>query len=134
MNPVVRELADEIFSDCNRVKLVEPLDVLEFHNLLSRSYLILTDSGGIQEEAPSLGKPVIVLRDTTERPEGIEAGTLKLVGTEYQNIYNAIDLLISNKEEYKRMSEAKNPYGDGFASKRIVDIISENFKEKKDVI
>ena len=123
MNPVVRETAANVFGDCDRVKLIEPLDVLDFHNFMSRSYLILTDSGGIQEEAPSLGKPVLVMRDTTERPEGIAAGTLKLVGTDEETIYNAfLDLLI-NKDSYERMSTASNPYGDGHASKRIADIL-----------
>lgn len=123
MNPVVRESANDILGDCDRVKIIEPLDVLDFHNFLSRSYLILTDSGGIQEEAPSLGKPVLVMRDTTERPEGIAAGTLKLVGTYEEVIYNNFKLLLENEEEYKKMSCASNPYGDGFASKRIADIL-----------
>ncbi|TYS17739.1 UDP-N-acetylglucosamine 2-epimerase (non-hydrolyzing) [Rossellomorea vietnamensis] len=123
MNPVVRELANEILGDNLRVRIIEPLEVLDFHNLLSRSYLILTDSGGIQEEAPSLGKPVLVMRDTTERPEGIEAGTLKLVGTDEDNIYKNFKLLLEDKKEYERMSKASNPYGDGFASKRIADIL-----------
>ena len=122
MNPVVREAANYILGDCDRVKIIEPLDVLDFHNFLSRSYLILTDSGGIQEEAPSLGKPVLVMRDTTERPEGIEAGTLKLVGTNEESIYNNFKLLLENESEYKKMSCASNPYGDGFASKRIADV------------
>jgi len=107
-------------------KIVDPLDVIDFHNFLARSYLILTDSGGIQEEAPSLGKPVLVMRDTTERPEGIVAGTLKLVGTEEQTIYNAFKLLLEDKSEYDKMSHASNPYGDGLASKRIADILQEN--------
>lgn len=123
MNPVVRESANDILGDCDRVKIIEPLDVLDFHNFLSRSYLILTDSGGIQEEAPSLGKPVLVMRDTTERPEGIEAGTLKLVGTNEESIYKNFKLLLESEEEYKKMSCASNPYGDGFASKRIADIL-----------
>lgn len=122
-NPVVRETAQEIFGSNEKIKLIEPLEVLDFHNFLNKSYLILTDSGGIQEEAPSLGKPVLVMRDTTERPEGIKAGTLKLVGTEEKNIYNNIKLLLDNKNEYDKMSKASNPYGDGFASKRIADII-----------
>lgn len=122
-NPVVRETAQEIFGSNEKIKLIEPLEVLDFHNFLNKSYLILTDSGGIQEEAPSLGKPVLVMRDTTERPEGIKAGTLKLVGTEEENIYNNIKLLLDNKNEYDKMSKASNPYGDGFASKRIADII-----------
>lgn len=128
LNPIVVQTAEEIFGDCDRVKLIKPLEVLDFHNLLNKSYLILTDSGGIQEEAPSLGKPVIVLRDTTERPEGIAAGTLKLAGTNEEVIYNLIDELLSDKEEYERMSKASNPYGDGQASKRIVDAIIEKFK------
>lgn len=123
MNPVVREAANEILGNCDRVRIIEPLEVLDFHNFLSKSYLILTDSGGIQEEAPSLGKPVLVMRDTTERPEGIAAGTLKLVGTNEDNIYNTFKLLLEDKNEYERMSQASNPYGDGFASKRIADIL-----------
>lgn len=130
LNPIVVNIAEEIFGDCDRVKLIKPLEVLDFHNLLNKSYLILTDSGGIQEEAPSLGKPVIVLRDTTERPEGIAAGTLKLAGTNEEVIYGMIDELLSNKEEYEKMSKASNPYGDGKASKRIVDEIIERFKER----
>lgn len=126
MNPVVREAANEILGDCDRVRITEPLDVLDFHNFLSRSYLILTDSGGIQEEAPSLGKPVLVMRDTTERPEGIVAGTLKLVGTDEDTIYNTFKLLLEDKTEYEKMSHASNPYGDGFASKRIVDTLIQN--------
>lgn len=125
MNPVVREAAKEIFGDDDRIRIIEPLEVLDFHNFLSRSYLILTDSGGIQEEAPSLGKPVLVMRDTTERPEGIAAGTLKLVGTDEQFIYDTFKELLVNEEEYKKMSHASNPYGDGFACKRIADILEE---------
>ncbi|MEH6955604.1 non-hydrolyzing UDP-N-acetylglucosamine 2-epimerase [Neobacillus drentensis] len=123
MNPVVRETANEILGDCDRIRIIEPLDVLDFHNFLSRSYLILTDSGGIQEEAPSLGKPVLVMRDTTERPEGIAAGTLKLVGTDEETIYSTFRLLLDDKNEYEKMSHASNPYGDGFASKRIANIL-----------
>lgn len=123
MNPVVRETANEILGDDNRIHIIEPLEVLDFHNFLSRSYLILTDSGGIQEEAPSLGKPVLVMRDTTERPEGIKAGTLKLVGTEEEIIYQNFKLLLDNKAEYEKMSKASNPYGDGFACRRIADIL-----------
>lgn len=123
MNPIVREAANDILGNNDRIRIIEPLEVLDFHNFLSRSYLILTDSGGIQEEAPSLGKPVLVMRDTTERPEGISAGTLKLVGTEEENIYNTFKLLLEDKNEYEKMSHASNPYGDGFASKRIVDIL-----------
>ena len=123
MNPVVREIADEFLGGDDRIHIIEPLDVLDFHNFLSRSYLILTDSGGIQEEAPSLGKPVLVMRDTTERPEGIAAGTLKLVGTEEETIYNEFSRLLSDKEEYEAMSKASNPYGDGHACERIADIL-----------
>lgn len=123
MNPVVRETANKILGDDDRIHIIEPLDVLDFHNFLNKSYLILTDSGGIQEEAPSLGKPVLVMRDTTERPEGIEAGTLKLVGTEEESIYHNFTLLLKNEEEYKKMSNASNPYGDGTACKQIADIL-----------
>ena len=122
-NPVVQETARKVLGDSDRIKLIEPLEVLDFHNFLAKSYLILTDSGGIQEEAPSLGKPVLVMRDTTERPEGIKAGTLKLVGTNTDVIYDNVKLLLENKEEYEKMSKASNPYGDGFASKRIADIL-----------
>lgn len=125
MNPVVREIADEFLGGDDRIHIIEPLDVLDFHNFLSRSYLILTDSGGIQEEAPSLGKPVLVMRDTTERPEGIAAGTLKLVGTEEETIYNEFSRLLSDKEEYEAMSKASNPYGDGHACERIADVLCE---------
>lgn len=124
MNPVVREIANEYLGDDDRIHIIEPLDVLDFHNFLSRSYLILTDSGGIQEEAPSLGKPVLVMRDTTERPEGIAAGTLKLVGTEEETIYKEFSRLLSDKDEYEAMSKASNPYGDGHACERIADILS----------
>ncbi len=123
MNPVVRETANEILGDCDRIRIIEPLDVLDFHNFLNASYLILTDSGGIQEEAPSMGKPVLVMRDTTERPEGIKAGTLKLVGTDEEVIYREFKTLLENKDEYNKMSHASNPYGDGFASKRIADVL-----------
>lgn len=123
LNPVVVRLAEEVLGECDRVKLIKPLEVLEFHNLLNKSFLILTDSGGVQEEAPSLGKPVIVLRDTTERPEGIEAGTLKIAGTDENTVFAMIDELLCDPREYERMSKASNPYGDGFASKRIVDEI-----------
>lgn len=125
MNPVVREIADSILGDDERIRIIEPLEVLDFHNFLNRSYMILTDSGGIQEEAPSLGKPVLVMRDTTERPEGIVAGTLKLVGTEEETIYQNFKSLLENKDEYEKMSKASNPYGDGFACKRIADILEE---------
>lgn len=125
MNPAVRDAAQEIFGETDRIRIIEPLEVLDFHNFLSRSHLILTDSGGIQEEAPSLGKPVLVMRDTTERPEGIAAGTLKLVGTDEEVIYNTFKQLLEDQDEYDRMSHASNPYGDGFASKRIADILEE---------
>ena len=123
MNPVVRQTADEILGGEERIRIIEPLEVLDFHNFLARSYMILTDSGGIQEEAPSLGKPVLVMRDTTERPEGIAAGTLKLVGTDEEVIYRNFKLLLEDAEEYAKMSNASNPYGDGLACKRIADIL-----------
>ena len=127
LNPKVREVANEIFEDCDKVKLIEPLEVFDFHNFLNKAYIILTDSGGIQEEAPSLGKPVLVLRDTTERPEGIAAGTLKLVGTSEENIYSETKKLLTDENEYSKMSKASNPYGDGNASKKIVDSIIDYF-------
>lgn len=123
MNPVVRQAAKEVFGDDDRFHIIEPLDVLDFHNFMARAHLILTDSGGIQEEAPSLGKPVLVMRETTERPEGIEAGTLKLVGTDEEIIYREFKRLLTDEEEYKAMSMASNPYGDGLASKRIADVL-----------
>ena len=123
MNPVVREIADSILGDDERIRIIEPLDVLDFHNFMARCYLILTDSGGVQEEAPSLGKPVLVMRDTTERPEGIAAGTLKLVGTDEENIYRNFCLLLEDPNAYAAMAEASNPYGDGHASERIADIL-----------
>lgn len=123
MNPVVRQTADEILGGEDRIRIIEPLEVLDFHNFLACSYMILTDSGGIQEEAPSLGKPVLVMRDTTERPEGIAAGTLKLVGTDEEVIYRNFKLLLEDAEEYAKMSNASNPYGDGSACKRIADIL-----------
>jgi len=123
MNPVVREAANSVFSDEARMHIIEPLDVLDFHNFQARSYMILTDSGGIQEEAPSLGKPVLVMRDTTERPEGIAAGTLKLVGTDEEVIYRNFSELLDNPEAYKAMAHAANPYGDGHACERIADIL-----------
>lgn len=123
MNPIVRQEADEELSGCDRIHIIEPLEVVDFHNFLAQSYMILTDSGGIQEEAPSLGKPVLVMRDTTERPEGIKAGTLKLVGTDEQTIYENFKELLENKEVYDAMAHASNPYGDGWACKRIVDIL-----------
>lgn len=126
MNPMVRKAADEELGGCDRIRIIEPLEVLDFHNFLSRSFMILTDSGGIQEEAPSLGKPVLVMRDTTERPEGIKAGTLKLVGTDEQVIYENFKLLLNDKNVYDSMSKASNPYGDGFACKRIADILEKN--------
>ncbi len=128
MNPAVREAASEIFEGCDRIHIIEPLEVIDFHNFMKQSYMILTDSGGIQEEAPSLGKPVLVMRDTTERPEGIEAGTLKLVGTDRENIYRNFKELIENKAAYNAMAKAKNPYGDGQASKKIADVICKDLK------
>ena len=123
MNPFVRKIADEELRGCERIHIIEPLEVVDFHNFLSRSYMILTDSGGIQEEAPSLGKPVLVMRETTERPEGVEAGTLKLVGTQEDIIYNNFKLLLENQDAYQAMAHASNPYGDGHACKRIADIL-----------
>ncbi|NLC69654.1 MAG: UDP-N-acetylglucosamine 2-epimerase (non-hydrolyzing) [Clostridiaceae bacterium] len=123
MNPLIRKSADEELGNCSKIRIIEPLDVLDFHNFLAHSYLILTDSGGIQEEAPSLGKPVLVMRDTTERPEGIKAGTLKLVGTNEQVIYENFKLLLTDMNVYNSMAKASNPYGDGFACKRIADIL-----------
>lgn len=131
MNPVVREAAKQELGGCDRIHIIEPLEVLDFHNFLSRSYLILTDSGGIQEEAPSLGKPVLVMRDTTERPEGVAAGTLKLVGTDEETIYRNFKELLENNEIYNAMSTSSNPYGDGFACKRIADILqNDEYAEK----
>ncbi|KAB2451234.1 UDP-N-acetylglucosamine 2-epimerase (non-hydrolyzing) [Bacillus sp. CH126_4D] len=129
MNPVVRETANDILGDHGRIHLIEPLDVIDFHNVAARSYLMLTDSGGVQEEAPSLGVPVLVLRDTTERPEGIEAGTLKLAGTDEETIFSLADELLSNKEAHDKMSKASNPYGDGRASERIVEAILQHFNK-----
>lgn len=126
MNPKVRQVANEVFGDDDRIRLVEPMEVIDFHNFLARSYLILTDSGGIQEEAPSLGVPVLVMRDTTERPEGVAAGTLKLVGTDEETIYQNFKTLLVDKEAYEAMSQASNPYGDGTASKQICDILAKN--------
>ncbi len=123
MNPLVRQAADEELYGLDRVHIIEPIEVLDCHNIMARSYLILTDSGGIQEEAPSLGKPVLVMRDTTERPEGIDAGTLKLVGTNEETIYQNFKELLENKETYNAMAQANNPYGDGYASKKIADIL-----------
>lgn len=127
LNPKVRDIAHEIFDGTDRVKLIEPLEVFDFHNFQNKSYMIMTDSGGVQEEAPSLGKPVLVLRDTTERPEGIEAGTLKLVGTDEETIYKEAKKLLNDKNAYDKMSKASNPYGDGHASERIVDAIIDKF-------
>ena len=140
LNPLVRSVANEVFAGCDKVKLIEPLEVFDFHNFQNKSYIILTDSGGIQEEAPSLGKPVLVLRDTTERPEGISAGTLKLVGTDEETIYNETKKLLTDNKEYEKMSHASNPYGDGHASERIVDAIikwkqnSQNTKAFKEIL
>jgi len=128
MNPAVMQAAENEIGDHPRIRLIPPLDVLTFHNFLSRSYMILTDSGGIQEEAPSLGKPVLVLRDTTERPEGVEAGTLLLTGTGEEDVYNGFMSLVSDGALFESMSKASNPYGDGHASKRIVDILEEKLK------
>ena len=123
MNPSVREIAHEVLGGDERIRMIEPMDVLDFHNFLAHSYLVLTDSGGIQEEAPSLGKPVLVMRDTTERPEGVDAGTLKLVGIREETIYTAFKQLLDKPEEYAKMSTANNPYGDGYASRQIADIL-----------
>ena len=125
MNPRVRAIANDILGDNDRIHIIEPLDVLDFHNFMARSYLILTDSGGIQEEAPSLGKPVLVMRDTTERPEGLKAGTLKLVGTDENTIYQNFKILLEDENEYKSMAQASNPYGDGKACVKIADIIEQ---------
>ena len=124
MNPVVRQAAHEVFGDDDRIRIIEPLDVLDFHNFLSRSYLILTDSGGIQEEAPGLGKPVLVMRDTTERPEALASGTVHLVGTDYDKIVNEVSTLLDDAAAYETMSKAVNPYGDGQASRRIADALA----------
>ena len=130
MNPIVRETANAILGNDDRIHIIEPLEVLDFHNFLSRSYLILTDSGGIQEEAPSLGKPVLVMRDTTERPEGIAAGTLRLVGTDEKTIYQNFTELLENQSSYNAMAHAANPYGDGHACERIADILCDIRREK----
>lgn len=129
LNPIVQQTADLILGNHERIQLIQPLDVIDFHNFMAKSYLILTDSGGIQEEAPSLGKPVLVLRDTTERPEGIEAGTLKLAGTNEDTIFNLAHELLTDKTEYEKMARAKNPYGDGEASRRIADAIVDYFRK-----
>ncbi|MFF2443312.1 non-hydrolyzing UDP-N-acetylglucosamine 2-epimerase [Priestia megaterium] len=131
LNPVVRETANDILGNDPRIHLIEPLDVIDFHNFAERAHIILTDSGGVQEEAPSLGVPVLVLRDTTERPEGIEAGTLKLAGTEEETIYTLAKELLIDEDVYKQMSQASNPYGDGLASKRICDAISYYFNRRE---
>ena len=131
MNPAVRGLADEMFSNNDHVRVIEPLEVTDFHNLIKKSYLVLTDSGGIQEEGPSLGKPVLVVRETTERPEGVEAGTLKLLGTSTENIVKQVSRLLDDEIEYERMSKAENPYGDGHASERIVNAIVRYFRNKE---
>lgn len=131
MNPEVRQIADEELSSNERIRIIEPLDVIDFHNFLARSYMILTDSGGIQEEAPSLGKPVLVMRNTTERPEGIVAGTLKLVGTDEEVIYENFKKLLVDSDAYDSMAKAKNPYGDGFACKRIADVLEKDWEEGK---
>ena len=120
LNPQVRKIADEEFGGCERIHLIEPMDVVEFHNLMKASYLIMTDSGGIQEEAPALGKPVLVMRDTTERPEALEAGTVKLVGTNYNKIILEVSALLDNQDDYEMMSNAVNPYGDGYSCSRIL--------------
>lgn len=129
LSPAVQDAANEILGNDPRIHLIEPLDVVDFHNIAARSYFIMSDSGGVQEEAPSLGKPVLVLRDTTERPEGVDAGTLKLVGTDPTAVKNAMELLLNDKNEYEKMAQAKNPYGDGQASKRILNAISYYFDQ-----
>ncbi len=123
MNPVVREAAEAELQGCDRIHIIEPLGVLDCHNFEARAFLCLTDSGGIQEECPSYGVPVLVMRDTTERPEGVEAGTLRLVGTDEEKIYKNFKLLLEDKDEYEKMSKAANPYGDGHASEMIADIL-----------
>ncbi|HCM89462.1 MAG TPA: UDP-N-acetylglucosamine 2-epimerase (non-hydrolyzing) [Vagococcus sp.] len=134
LNPKVREVATEILGNHSRIHLIEPLDVVDFHNFASRSYFIMSDSGGVQEEAPSFNVPVLVLRNTTERPEGVEAGTLKLIGTDYNDVKNEMLNLLNNKEEYQKMSDAKNPYGDGLASKRIAFEVANFFNKKAEDI
>ena len=129
LNPQVKTVAEEVLGNNDKIKLINPLEVIDFHNFINKSYIILTDSGGIQEEAPSLGKPVLVLRDTTERPEGISAGTLKLAGTDEERIYNLTKELLTDQKEYEKMSKASNPYGDGKASKRIADIIIKRYSQ-----
>lgn len=122
-NPAVREIAEEVLGKIERVRMIEPLDVIDFHNFMAKSYLILTDSGGVQEEAPSMGKPVLVMRETTERPEGVEAGTTRLIGTGEERIYQEVKSLLEDEDIYQKMSRAANPYGDGHASERIIDAI-----------
>ena len=131
-NPAVRDVVFDILGNNNRIHLLDPLDLKDMHNLMSRSYLVLTDSGGLQEEVPSMGKPVLVLRNVTERPEGIEAGTLKLAGVNEDTIFDMTETLLTNEEEYKKMAQAKNPFGDGHASERIVEIILHNFGIRAD--
>ena len=131
-NPVVRDVVYEILGDTCNVHLIEPLDLKDMHNLMNRSYLVLTDSGGLQEEVPSMGKPVLVLRNVTERPEGVEAGTLKLAGVQKETIYNLTKELLTDEVVYKQMAQAKNPFGDGHASVRIVEAILSYFKEGKE--
>ena len=131
MNPVVRKAAAEELGDSDQIHIIEPLDVLDCHNIMARSYLILTDSGGIQEEAPSLGKPVLVMRDTTERPEGVEAGTLRLVGTDEEKIYREFTKLLDDPGEYRAMAHAVNPYGDGYACRRIAEVLMSEHSERK---
>ena len=130
LNPKVKEVADEILGNDERIKLINPLEVIDFHNFINKAHIILTDSGGIQEEAPSLGKPVLVLRDTTERPEGIDAGTLKLAGTDEETIYKLTKELLNDEAIYNSMSQASNPYGDGKASKRIANAIIQKYCKK----
>ncbi|WOY89767.1 UDP-N-acetylglucosamine 2-epimerase (non-hydrolyzing) [Ligilactobacillus murinus] len=132
LSPTVQKLAHAAFDGVERVHLIDPLDVVDFHNLAARSHFIMSDSGGVQEEAPSLGKPVLVLRDTTERPEGITAGTLKLVGTEYENVKREMTALLEDENQYQQMAQAKNPYGDGQASRRILDAIAYHFGQLAD--
>ena len=132
LSPVVQKTAHDILGDDPRIHLIDPLDVVDFHNLAARSYFIMSDSGGVQEEAPSLGKPVLVLRDTTERPEGVAAGTLKLVGTQTDKVEQAMRQLLDDPAEYQRMADAKNPYGDGHATERILDAILYSFGERKE--
>ena len=128
-NPLVRAASDEIFGDCDRVKLIEPVNADELHNAISRSFMVMTDSGGLQEEAPSLGKPVLVMRNETERPEAVDAGTVKIAGVDEDIIYNMAKTLLTDEVEYSKMAKAVNPYGDGHASERIVKAIVEKFNK-----